>query len=823
MKPSVYRFFLVAFSYWFVATFAERVLDIPEKVVGVTAFIPPVFGLMWGLPAAFGVYAGELLVMPDVMNLFAANGETDRLFYFVRGFWVFLAAWLPHVLWRNFLVRPNEDEFSLSVHTLRKFLMIMFATFVVTSAFRALTASPEDLAIAATIFGSGKTTTYSDFGLVCFVNDFFVATFFDLAWLFFLSSRRFKNLIEYRETMPLTREKEKEKEREKKKGKEKEKEKKEKERKEKEQKEETHKAWLIALGFYALFPISIAYLNKYQIYGMDRIENWMRFIAECLTTIDVYLVLMLYLLLRYRRSIMMEVVFLVAQTVFFSATVLGWGSSVAMGNFVNSHANESLRAMSVICRERLYRTFFCVRQAVNGMKLQALDALESYDRLAQDPTYRSQYLDEMKRNFNAIALRTDGTIAYYLRLIPEIDGGKGGFSMEREDVRWEGALSPFVPRNIIDLDDYSPDDIKNVGWYYIPMKNKCATWIEPYVDPVTHDYVISYVAPLFVDGKFIGVIGMDVDFDFIIQELRRMSIYDYGYVYLMNRNDIVLYHRDQPQGALFQPNPDFREIELYLTNGMWLGIATPLSKIYDERNRILRHLIAAIIFVAMLISFVSITLASKAIRPLAGMTEAAKRIASGDLNVKISYESGNELGILVKSIRDMAAKLEFYVYRDKLTGLRNPAAYMGKASELDEQSSLRDDLNYGVVIFDANFLKKVNDNYGHEAGNELLRHAAKVIEKVFANSLTYRTGGDEFAAILEGQDYENRNELLRLFDEKVAAEHFQAGGETLTLSVARGLAVYESGMKFDAVSKKADAAMYNHKAALKAKFGEDVR
>ena len=799
MKPSVYRFFFATFSYWLVGTFAERVLDIPEKVVGLSAFIPPVLGLMWGLPAALGVYAGELLVMPDVQNLFSANGASDKLLYFVQGFWVFLAAWLPCLLWRKFFVRENENSFSLSVHTLRKFLLIMLATFVVTSAFRALTASPEDLSTAAVVLDSGKTTSFASYMLICFANDFFVAIFFDLAWFFFLMSRKYP-FFESEKNPPAPPVE-----------------------KEDESSKETHKAWLIALGFYALFPITIAYLNQYQIYGMDRIENWMRFIAECLTTIDVYLVLMLFLLLRYRRSIMMEVVFLVAQTVFFSAAVLGWGSSVAMGNFVNSHANESLRAMSVICRERLYRTFFCVRQAVNGMKLQALDALESYDRLAKDSAYRTQYLNEMKRNFNAIALRTDGSIAYYLRLIPEIDGGKGGFSMEREDVRWEGALSPFVPRNLIDLDDYSPDDIKNVGWYYIPMKTKCATWIEPYVDPVTHDYVISYVAPLFVDEKIIGVIGMDIDFDFIIQELRRMSIYDYGYVYLMNRNDLVLYHRDQPQGALFQPNPDFREIELYLTNGMWLGIATPLSRIYDERNRILRHLIAAIIFVAMLISFVSITLASKAIRPLAGMTEAAKRIASGDLNVKISYESGNELGILVKSISDMAAKLEFYVYRDKLTGLRNPAAYMSKAAELDEQNSPLNDLNYGVVIFDANFLKKVNDNYGHEAGNELLRHAAKVIEEVFANSLTYRTGGDEFAAILEGSDYENRNELLILFDEKVASEHFQAGGDTLTLSVARGLAIYESGMKFEAVSKKADAAMYNHKSALKAKFGEDVR
>ena len=256
---------------------------------------------------------------------------------------------------------------------------------------------------------------------------------------------------------------------------------------------------------------------------------------------------------------------------------------------------------------------------------------------------------------------------------------------------------------------------------------------------------------------------------------------------------------------------------------MWLGIATPLSRVHDARNRILMHLIAAIIIVAMLISIGSIALAAKAIKPLAGMTEAAKRIASGDLNVQISYESGNELGLLVRSIREMAAKLEVYVYRDKLTGLRNAAAYISKGAELDTQTKLIPTLNYGVVIFDANFLKKVNDKYGHESGNELIRHAARVIGKVFKNSPVYRVGGDEFAAILENQDYENRKELLKLFDEKLAEEYFKAKGDVIKISVARGLGIYERGMDFAAVAQRADIAMYNHKAAIKSMFGEDVR
>lgn len=800
MKQKMYQFCLSVFFYWLIASFAGQVLNIPEKVIDFATFIPPVLGLMWGMPAAIGVYVGALFVIPELNQHFVTgSGVEDWILYFVRNFRIFIAGYLPYFLWHKWQVSSENYPFPLNLKTLQKFLTILFVTFVVTSAFRVLTVTATELQTVAGLWGLGKSKAIFTYGIVCFINDFFFAIFFDLAWFFFLIRKGYKFCIPKKNSIGYSVEQDEK------------------------DINDNQRAWLIELGFYLLFPIGLAYINKFQIYGMNNIDTWIRFAAECITVIDVYLVLMCYLLLCYRRSIMLEIVFLVTQTVFFTASVLGLGSSLAISDMVETHTDESLRAMSVICRERLYRTFFCVRQAVNGMKLQALDAIESYDRLKNDVAYRKSYIDKMKNALRFIAVGIDGSVSYYLRFKPEIEGTKGGFSMQREDARWEGALSPFVEREPIDLAPYDPDDVQNVGWYYIPMKSRSATWIEPYVDAVTNFYVISYVAPLFLDGEFIGVVGMDIDFNFIIQELRRMSIYNYGYVYIMNRNNTVLYHRDQPQGSQFQPNPEFQEIEVYLTNGMWLGIATPLNKVHEDRNEILMNLISEIIIVAMLISFSSIVLASKAIKPLAGMTEAAKRIASGDLNVKISYESGNELGILVRSIREMAAKLEFYVYRDKLTGVRNAAAYMSKAADLDAQNKTVSNLKYGVVIFDANFLKKVNDKYGHEAGNELIRRAAKVIGEVFANSSVYRIGGDEFAAILEGEDYENREQLLLLFDEKVDEEHFQVAGDMLTVSVARGLGIYEKGMIFSDVAKKADSAMYAHKTIIKSKFGEEVR
>lgn len=786
MKQRIFRFLISAFAYWLIATFAGHIFFFPDRVTSPAVFLPPILGLAWGPIAAAGASLGGLLV---VLNMPSAGA----LKMFSTVVWIFTAGYLPCLLWKKWKINPKRHAFTLTTDTLKKFIAIIFVTFVITSIFRAVTAPAEELNVMTGFFGFGRRNAITIYAMVCFINGFFLTIFFDLVPFFILISRDFKFYNEFENAHPeqIT--------------------------------DEERNALLVAALCYLAFPVILAYLDIYQIYGMDNLETWINFVGECIGTMDAYIVLITYMLLRYRRSIMMEMVFFVAMTVFLSAAVLGSGSSIAMTHLVKIHSDDSLRAMTVICRERLDRTFFCMRQAVNGMARQALSSLESYDKLANDAAYRKTYLDGMIRDFSSIAFGVDGSVSFYYRLIPEIEGTQGGFSMQREDARWEGSLSPFVRREPVDLAPYSPNDNFNVGWYYIPMKCRNNTWIEPYIDPVTKFYVISYVAPLFVDGKFIGVIGMDVDFNFIIHELRRMSIYDYGYVYLMNRNNVVLYHRDLPQGAVFQPNPDYKEIEHYLTNGMWLGIAMPLSKVHNMRNHILIHLLAAIFIVAMLVSIVSIVLVSRAIRPLAGMTEAAKRIASGDLNVKISYESGNELGLLVRSIREMATKLEIYVYRDKLTGLRNAAAYISKGKELDAQSKLIPDFAYGVILFDVNFLKKVNDNYGHQAGNQLLRHASRVICRVFEHSPVYRVGGDEFVAILEGEDYDNRNELLKKFDEKIAEESFSAAGEIIYVSVARGMAIYENDKDFAAVAKVADVAMYNHKSAIKAKYGEEVR
>lgn len=69
-------------------------------------------------------------------------------------------------------------------------------------------------------------------------------------------------------------------------------------------------------------------------------------------------------------------------------------------------------------------------------------------------------------------------------------------------------------------------------------------------------------------------------------------------------------------------------------------------------------------------------------------------------------------------------------------------------------------------MFDCNWLKEINDAYGHERGDIYLRATSHAICETFTHSPVFRLGGDEFATLLQGSDYKHRDELLQAFDKK---------------------------------------------------------
>ena len=148
--------------------------------------------------------------------------------------------------------------------------------------------------------------------------------------------------------------------------------------------------------------------------------------------------------------------------------------------------------------------------------------------------------------------------------------------------------------------------------------------------------------------------------------------------------------------------------------------------------------------------------------------------------------------------------------KDALTGVRNRTAYEHTEKRMNKEIAAGKSDPFALLYCDVNNLKYTNDTYGHDRGDELIRTACRMICDVFRHSTVFRVGGDEFAAILRGDDYDNRDALLARLAPSEAYGH---------VSIACGLAVFDPAQDHDlsSVCKQADAAMYENKREMKSR------
>ena len=169
------------------------------------------------------------------------------------------------------------------------------------------------------------------------------------------------------------------------------------------------------------------------------------------------------------------------------------------------------------------------------------------------------------------------------------------------------------------------------------------------------------------------------------------------------------------------------------------------------------------------------------------------------------------------SLRVLNKKLIELTETDVLTNVKNRAAYSAKETELNSviRSGMR--LSFAIGIFDVNNLKKINDNFGHEAGDDYIVNCCSALCKVFSRSPVYRIGGDEFAVILQGDDYDDRDMLLNKLKEVMKEITANAPSPEEAVSMAGGIGVFDrkDDDKVADVFVRADAAMYEDKIEMK--------
>lgn len=153
------------------------------------------------------------------------------------------------------------------------------------------------------------------------------------------------------------------------------------------------------------------------------------------------------------------------------------------------------------------------------------------------------------------------------------------------------------------------------------------------------------------------------------------------------------------------------------------------------------------------------------------------------------------------------------VYRDPLTGVKNKQAFVEQEGDLNARIAQGNAKPFAMVVCDVNGLKYVNDTQGHKAGDDYIRAACRIVCFHFKHSPVFRIGGDEFAVVLEGRDFDERTEVLAAFDREV-----EANIGTNEAVISAGLSVFDPShdTTLHEVFERADARMYQRKAQLKA-------
>ena len=171
------------------------------------------------------------------------------------------------------------------------------------------------------------------------------------------------------------------------------------------------------------------------------------------------------------------------------------------------------------------------------------------------------------------------------------------------------------------------------------------------------------------------------------------------------------------------------------------------------------------------------------------------------------------VGLLVVRKFRQVRRLQGLASTDELTGLMNRRALTTHAEQTLRRAQ-RFDQPMALLMVDIDHFKRINDTYGHAAGDAVLRHVAAVLSHALrAGDRLGRVGGEEFVAVLEQADADAA--ALAAERMRAAVEHSPMawGQGSLGLTISIGLATREPGDLAEPLIARADAALYRAKAA----------
>lgn len=501
-----------------------------------------------------------------------------------------------------------------------------------------------------------------------------------------------------------------------------------------------------------------------------------------------------------------------------------------------SHKSDQLLLMLCESGERSLDYYFdSVQNSVLKVKSFAEEDLDG-----TEDEQLEKHMENTRKYFGMMASKTKGILTYYYRIDPSVSSSVKGFWYT--DLTGNG----FEEHEVTDITQYDVEDTSKLVWFTVPKHEGDPIWLPPYITDNLDVRVISYDAPVYWKGQFIGVVGIEVDYSTMADEVNGIRLYDSGYAFLSDADGKIFYHpyidvTDMPSGTAYEVPYSTNDTSTFvrytyngeekeavwktLSNGMRLTVTVPVSETKGDWQGLVLNITIGAVVVLMVASLFLMLYTRRITRPLEQLTEAAEKVDKGNYDSILSYDKDDELGRLTRSFKNLSDNVKAHindlsgqVFIDALTHVKNKGAFSKVLDELQEQINTgNEDTEFAIGVFDCDNLKVINDRYGHDKGDIYLKTASGTICEVFKHSPVFRIGGDEFAVILKNEDYSNIGSLLEQFDNITEEINSSADEPWKQVWISKGFAVFDpSGDRsVSGAVQRADQLMYDNKRERK--------
>ena len=503
----------------------------------------------------------------------------------------------------------------------------------------------------------------------------------------------------------------------------------------------------------------------------------------------------------------------------------------------NTEKQESNQLLLLLCEtgeKNLDYYFNSVQKSVGKIA-----SIVETDLDGLDEKQLAQHVERVRKSFDEMASKTNGVLTYYYRIDPEVSKNVKGFWYT--DLDGEG----FVEHKVTDITEYDTSDTSKLVWFTVPKYEGEPVWLPPYITDNLNKRVISYNVPIYWRGRFIGVVGIEIDYTTMAEQVESIRLYNNGYAFLSDENgnlffhpriDVSQYSEDElpkiPVSAVDKSTfvrYNYEGVDkiaawLPLSNGMRLNVTVPVAETEGDWQNLMWQTMVFAVVVLVVASAFTMLYAKRIAKPLEELTNAAEQVDQGNYDISLTYDRDDEVGRLTRTFKRLAGHMKDHIsdlnrraYVDSMTHVRNKGAYSTFTEDLQKTLEGDADLAFAVGMFDCDNLKMINDKYGHEKGDEYLMAACRLICRVFQHSPVFRIGGDEFSVVLQNDDLKNRDELVRKFKESMVEISDSAKNEWEQVHIAMGIAVYDAQTDHSVrdVILRADELMYENKRVRK--------